>query len=268
LGGEGLPVRYCGAVNNIDVIVPAGGRVSEDFAAEAGHTVKALFRIGEQTLLGHTIETLRRTDGIGRVAVIGPSATEEAAEAADVLLPELATGPENIYSGLEWLVKSGSPPDHVMIITSDLPFISPEILRRYIDMCPKHLDFCLPLISKDEFEAAYPGTNSTFVQLREGTFTAGCCYLASVRGLQRAKPHIERVFEQRKSKLGMARLLGPSFVFKFMTRRLGIPDVVQRVKSLLDCDGAPIPHSPPELACDIDDVEDYRYALDWVRKNR
>jgi len=92
-------------------------------------------------------------------------------------------------------------------------------------------------------------------------WTTGCAYVIGVEALRRARPYIERVFENRKSKIGMARLLGPTFVFKWLTNRLRVPDIERKVSTLLGVQGAAVPHSPPELAFDIDYLEDYQYAL-------
>ena len=45
----------------IDVILPAGGRISGEFAAETGVGVKALIEIGGRTVLQRTIDALRAT---------------------------------------------------------------------------------------------------------------------------------------------------------------------------------------------------------------
>lgn len=252
----------------LDVILPAGGRVDEAFAKEAGTPFKAIIQMGGQTVLGRTIDTLRKLEEVGRIAVIGPQDVLDHPDTtkADIKLPEGMTGPENIFKGLEALV--GEPVNRgegetakILIVTTDLPFLSADVLRKYIDLCPKDKDFTIPLIGRNAWNAAYPGFGATFVKLNDGEWTTGCAYMATVEGLRKARPHIERVFENRKSKLGMAKLLGPAFVLKWLTKRLTVADVERKVRQLLDCSGVAVPNSPPELAYDIDYLDDYHYAL-------
>ena len=85
-----------------------------------------------------------------------------------------------------------------------------------------------------------------------------------VKALQNAMPHLERVFKVRKSKIGMAKLLGPLFLYKFLRKQLTVPMVEAKLKQILGCTGAPVLNCAPELAYDIDDFEDYEYALKFV----
>lgn len=233
---------------------------------------------------------------MGRIAVIGPQEVRDHSDAklADILLDEGATGPENIYKGLAALtspppIPSPSSTNHpdgelapetiphpqtpsprdssgregerkILIVTTDLPFLTPELLQSYIDLCPLDKDFTVPLVGKNAWNEKYPGFPATFVKLRDGEWTTGCAYIATVDGLRRAKPHIERVFENRKSKLGMAKLLGPGFVLKYLMKKLSVDDVEKKVRQLLDCSGVAVPNSPPELAFDLDYLDDYEYA--------
>jgi len=77
-------------------------------------------------------------------------------------------------------------------------------------------------------------------------------------------PHLEKVFVVRKSKLGMAKLLGPVFLYKFIRKQLTVPIVEAKLKQMLGCTGAPVLNCAPELAYDIDDFDDYEYAVRFI----
>lgn len=245
-----------------DAILPAGGRLDPETAARAGTEIKALASFGTLTILERTIEALRESGLVRRIVVIGPTELRghPSCTRADAVLDEQSTGPDNIFCGVDYLAGQEDALEEMLIVTTDLPFLSPEIVRAYLALCPSDREFCVPLISREAFNERYPGATATFVTLRNGEFTAGCMYAAKLAALRRARPHIERVFEQRKNKLGMARLLGPSFVWGYFRRSLTVADIERKVQSLLDCRGAAIADSPPELAYDIDDLEDFEYA--------
>ena len=245
-----------------DVILPAGGRVDADLAAKAGGDVKATFRFGEETILEKTVRVLRESGLSRRIVAIGGEAVRKEAERGGIhALSEANTGPENILNGLKWLRSQPNPPARVMVVTTDLPFLTAEILSRFVALCPADRAIAVPLISRTEWEARFPGSSAMFVTLGDGAWTTGGVFLIDAEALEHSMPQIERVFAQRKSKLGMARLLGPAFVLGLLRKTLTVTQIEAKIQSMLGCSGAAVRGAPPELAYDIDDVEDYEYAM-------
>lgn len=244
-----------------DAILPAGGRIDADFAAKVGTDVKALIKIGDQTILERTLSALDGTGRIGRTIVIGGDEVQIHADGkASHVVPEGSTGPENILKGLKFLLGQPDPPHKVFLITTDLPFMTAGIIARFIDACPKERDICIPLVSRDEWFALYPNSPATFATLGDGSWTSGGAFLMDVQALQRVMPRIEQVFNNRKSVFGMAKLLGPAFLFRYITKKLTVPDLEVKIQSMIGCSGAAVRNAPTELAYDIDALDDYEYA--------
>ena len=248
----------------IDVILPAGGRISGEFAAEAGVDVKALIEIGGRTVLQRPLDALRATGQIRRAIVIGPDeiADHSCAKSADAVLPEGGdSGPANILRGIEWLRETdGSRADRVLIVTTDLPFLTPEAISVFIGSCPSDVDLCAALVSKKAFEERFPGSENQYVKLADGEWTLGCGFLVNPEAIESNRDHIERVFAARKSQIGMARLLGFGFIIRFLTGRLTVSHIENRCAKMLGCSGKGIRQSSPELAFDLDHIGEYRYA--------
>ena len=78
---------------HFDVILPAGGRITGDFAKMAGTEVKALISLDGQTILKRTIEALQATKRVGRLVVIGPPAALRHAEWRGPLAPTARRAP-------------------------------------------------------------------------------------------------------------------------------------------------------------------------------
>lgn len=250
-------------MDKFDAIIPAGGRLDESFAKVVGTPSKALIKFDDTTILEKTIQALRESGRIDRVVVVGSREVlnSRAVEKADEALPEGGSGPENIFRGVDALRQSGRVSPYVVVSTSDLPFLTGESVARFLDRCPENKDFCVPLIAEDDFLEAFPGASATFVKLRDGTWTTGCLYRIDAEAMSKALHHINSVFLNRKSKLGMARLLGARFVWQLLTRQLTVHSVEKKVEEILGCSGAAVAMGPPELAFDIDFLEDYQYAL-------
>lgn len=249
-----------------DAILPAGGQIDEEFAKAVGTKNKALIQIEGKTVLGRTLDALNATGMIKSTIVIGPEEVRNHPDAASATykLEPGDTGPDNIYLGLNQLLQEPNPPQKVLVVTTDLPFLTPELLRNFIESCPTDRDICVPLVRAGEFRKRFPGTEATFVKLKDDEWTTGCAYVMDVQALKKAKPHIDKVFENRKSKLGMAKLLGPGFVLKWLTKRLTLVDVEAKIMNVLGCSGAAVTGSAPELAFDIDYKDDYDYAVSHV----
>lgn len=243
-----------------DVIVPAGGEIDPNFASVVGTKSKALVRFEGVTVLHRILQALKQSGVVGRIAVIGPHAVISHDDCrCDFHLPERESGPKNIVSGLAALCEGGDP-ERVLICTSDLVFLTPDAIREFVERCGEK-DFYAPLITREEWEDAYPMSTATFVKLKEGDFTLGCLYNVRVAALKRALAHVETVFERRKSKLGMANMLGWKYVFKYLFRQLSLVELLGRIEEILGCSVEPVAGAAPEFAFDIDAIDDYHYAL-------
>ena len=256
---------------SIDAILPAAGRIKDDFAAEVGTELKALIEIGGRTVLERTIDTLRATGRVGRIVVIGPEevAAHPGSRSADAVLPEGGdSGPDNIIAGLEWLreTNGGRDADRVLVVTTDLPFLTPECIAGYLDSCPEGVGICAPLVDSETFEARFPESQTMYVKLRDGRWTMGCAFLVDPAAVFANRDLIERCFQARKSQFAMAQLLGIGFILRFFAGQLAVADVEERCRGILGCSACAIRDSAPELAFDIDQVEDYRYAVQTARE--
>ena len=249
-----------------DAILPAGGLIDPEFAAKVGTSNKALIRFEDKTILERTITSLRATGRVGRIVVAGTEdvRNSDAAKLADLAVPSGRSGPESILNGLKALLAEKNPPSKVAVVTTDLPFLTPKLLTDFIDACPKEVDLCMPLITKSQYQSRFPHSSSTFIPLQDDTWTSGNVYLIDVKALEKSMPHLEKVFVVRKSKLGMAKLLGPVFLYKFIRKQLTVPIVEAKLKQMLGCTGAPVLNCAPELAYDIDDFDDYEYAVRFI----
>lgn len=252
----------------IDVVIPAGGQTKEDFERVTGVRRKPLVKFNDKTVIRSTIEALKGSPRVGRIVIVGADEVIDHPDCvlADARLPDKGSGPRNIMSGIEQLQQMPSPPDRVLIVTSDLPFLTPNSVERFLDLCETNVDFNVPLIERPDYEEAYPGAEATFVKLLDGEWTTGCMYEVSVKGFRTALPHIEEVFMRRKSKLKIAWMLGPKFVWDYAFKKLTVPDIEAKITDLLKVQGRAVPGSPPELAYDIDYVDDYKYAVAFKAK--
>lgn len=251
-----------------DVVIPAGGSIPDEFSRVVGVKSKPLIVFEEKTVLRRTLEALRGCSQVGRIVVVGSPdvVAHDDSKLADYVLPEVGSAPKNIWAGAQHLQALNFPPDRVIVVTGDLPFLKSETIDNFLGLCDQAIDFNVALVAKDDFDEAFPGATGTFVRLLDGEWTTGCGYLLTMRGMKIAMEHMEKVFQRRKSKFAMARLLGPKFLWDYMNKKLTVSDVEQKVMDILRVRGRAVPGSPPELAFDVDHLDDYHYALSSFKR--
>lgn len=251
-----------------DAIIPAGGTLPEAFAARVGVRNKTLIQIRGRTILSRTLEALQTSGDVRQTVLVGEEEVRNHPDAkVDVSLAAGGSAPANILTGLRHLSKGDDRAERVLVVTSDLPYLTGAMLQDFIERCPADKDFCVPLITAQEYEARFPGSSSSYVKLTDGQWTIGGTYLVRTEAFERALPHIERAFEQRKSALGMVKLLGPAFAIRFLTKKLAVPAVLGKVESIIGASGFPVRGAAPELAYDVDDEIDYDYAKENLERH-
>jgi GTP:adenosylcobinamide-phosphate guanylyltransferase len=242
----------------VDAVLPAGGRITGEFAAQAGTEIKALIQMGGETLLARLIRALRETGRVERIIVIGaPDALMEAQQCgADVLLPAKPTGTENILSGLEAVSKGRMG----LVMPTDLPFVTPQSIVSVLDAGSPDADILVPVVRRTDFETAFPDVSSLYVPLREGEMTLGCAFRLDPQAILRNKASLDRIFNARKSNLAMVKLLGVGFVLRYASKTLSVRHIEKRCQAILRCRGEAVVGAPPVLAYDIDTPEDWAFA--------
>jgi hypothetical protein len=249
-------------MNRVHALLPSAGRIEAPFSDGAGASVKALIEIGGQTLLERSIHALRESGAVDQIVVIGPPEVLEhpASRLADLALEDGGAGasaPDNIFRGLEQL-----PPGEearALVVTTDLPFIGARAVREFVGACPPDKQISISVCEREPFEKRFPDAGGEWVRLRDGQWTIGGLYLLDAAALLQARPHMERLFQTRKSQWQMARLLGPLFIARFATKRLSTAHILERCERVLGCSGAAVACAP-ELAFDVDTLDEFAFA--------
>lgn len=248
----------------LDAVLLAAGRLGGDVAGGEGSCVKALLAPGGEPMIERVARLARAATGAGRVILVGADEVlkHPAAQLADAALPGGASAPDNLLLALQWLHPEGTPDpeDRVLVVATDLPYLRGGMIEAFLAACPVDSDICMQLVSAEAFDRRFPDAPREYVRLRDGLWTIGCLVLVRPAAIAAARPHLDRVFRARKSQIGMARLLGPRFLLAWGLGRLTLEDIERRCSELLGCRGRAVRGGAPELAFDIDDVEDLRYV--------
>ncbi|MDF9407059.1 MAG: 2-phospho-L-lactate guanylyltransferase [Pelotomaculum sp. PtaB.Bin013] len=220
---------------------------------------EALIPVGSKLMVEYVVEALLSARHIDRVLVVGP--VKELApllNGARVSLTGAAGGVmENVEAGL----KEMPGEERVLIVTSDIPMLTARSVDNFIELCGDMSgDIYYPIIPKEFVEKHFASTKRTYVTLKEGVFTGGNVFLFNPAVFKQCVENGQRIFEQRKSPVGLCRLIGLSFVLKYLLHILAVKDVQKKVSELLAVKGEVVVSQYPEIGVDVDKPGDLELA--------
>ncbi len=236
-------------------MITAGARVDGDFAQRIGTRVKALARIGDRTMLGATIEAARNA-GATRIAVVGGREIRDACgNLVDSIVDESDSGAVNLRRALTaW--DDDAP---LLYLTSDMPFISAQALRNFMESFPPD-SLAVPVTDCAAFERRFPGAPPFGVAIGGERIVNGGAFWIPARARARVESLAIRFFNARKSIPRMAALLGPVLCLRFALRRVSIAALEREAQRKLGIPARAVRGASPELAYDVDTLEEYVYA--------
>jgi GTP:adenosylcobinamide-phosphate guanylyltransferase len=240
----------------VKAVITAGGRITGDYAQEAGTTVKALVRVRGVTMLDRIVGALRGA-GATRIAVVGGEEVRAAcADRVEKIVEEAVSGSENLVRALRAWPDDGEP---LIYATSDMPYVDGTAVREFLERVPEgHV--ALPLAEYDEFVARFPGCPPCGITLAGECVVNGDVFYVPGGLAERVEAVASRFFNARKNPWQMARLVSPRILVRFLFRRLGIGHIEAHAHRVLGVPAVAIRKCRPELAFDADTVADYRYV--------
>ncbi|OGO79201.1 MAG: hypothetical protein A2Y23_13420 [Clostridiales bacterium GWB2_37_7] len=235
--------------NHKDITVPIGN--------------KALLKLKDKYMIEYIINTLRRSDRIDKIAVVGPK---------DQLVPIIGDRVDYIVEGTDSIVNNGllamesfKNDKQVLITTSDIPMLTVEALEDFIDKAlAMNADLCYSVVSKAINDKKYPEVKRTYARLWEGQFTGGNIFLFNPAAIDRCKTFIEQMLEYRKSPAKMAMVLGFGFLIRMALGVLTLNAVQEKCEKLLGIKGAVVISEYPEVGNDVDKVSDIQFVEKYL----
>lgn len=145
----------------------------------------------------------------------------------------------------------------MLILTSDIPLIDKNTLQSLLNSCDRNsAKFFYPIIRREVYERAFPGSRRTYARLADGSFTGGNGFLIHVDALEPVLQMVDKIYALRKSPVRLAKLLGVKFVVKLLLGRLRIEELERHASTLIGVSGKAVVVEHPELGFDVDRPED------------
>ena len=161
----------------LDVIILAGAPNDGPLKEMSDTEHEALIKIAHLPMVEYVLKAVNQAQYTGRVVVVGPQKEleESIQEKADFFVEGSYSIKDNILRGLAAL-EDGS--DYILLMSSDIPLITAEVIDKYIQACLQDgkADLYYPIIPKESNLEKFPEAKRTYFQLAEGVFTGGNIY--------------------------------------------------------------------------------------------
>lgn len=239
-----------------DTLVIAGGKNDGQLKQYSDQEYESLIEIAGKPMVQHVIKAVKGVKEIDKIAIVGPEDLNQiTGEDYNILKPE-GSLVNNIKRGMELLNQDR----HIIIITSDIPLVTPEIIKRFINRCQTEMNYDLfyPMISEESNIKKYPEVKRTYVHLKEGVYTGGNLVMVSPSIIQGPIDWYDKLLSLRKKPFKMSQMLGIKIIIKFIFRRLTTDDVEKKISEIIGHKCKALIFEYPEIGFDVDKPSDLK----------
>ncbi|ADQ04869.1 hypothetical protein Calow_1311 [Caldicellulosiruptor owensensis OL] len=247
----------------INAVILAG---SDKNKSGTPYECKALIKIGEKYLIEYVLDAVCSSKHISRRVVVGPVQLKEFLIS---MYPQVEFVEEDtsIMKNAKKAIEFLNDDKKILFLTADLPFITAEAIDHFIEESIKSgADICYPIVEKSINDEKYPQMKRTYGTVKEGTFTGGNAIIITPSVFEKCYSLAEKLVEKRKNPIAMARLIGPTILLLFLTKRLSIQKVEKRVSKVFKVKAKAIISTYPELGQDVDKDSDLMVAKFYLEK--
>jgi GTP:adenosylcobinamide-phosphate guanylyltransferase len=238
-----------------DAIILAGGENSERLSQFSSQSYEAMIEIAGKPMVTFVADALAAAPQVERIFIIGPVKQLSQCKFPDntILIEGGSTIGETIQLGMNALEHKRK----VLVVTADIPLLTPAAINDFLRQCAEtEVDLYYPIVSQEINNQHYPGNKRTYVHFKDGTYTGGNIFLVNPAIVPQCLVIAEELIDNRKNPFKLCRILGWGVVFNFLTHRLSLSKVKERVAELLGITGAVIQSPYPELGIDVDKPSD------------
>lgn len=248
-------------------VVLAGGT-----AAWSGEP-KALLTVNGVPLLLRIVKELQSLPSITQIVVV----------ASEQVLSTLPESPKpctkvpatsDLWTNTQLGIKAAQPEpdDYLLLCAADMPFVTAESLQRFLGEALKsEADLTYLAVPLSAFQRFFASGkfHRTSARLKEGVLTGGNLLLLRARALPNILPFADRAIRSRKSRWQLGQIVGWKLLLKWVLSHLpvvgdaflvSVKELEKRAEELLGCRCKAVIADLPELAFDIDKLEDYELA--------
>ncbi|HUF00245.1 MAG TPA: NTP transferase domain-containing protein [Anaerolineales bacterium] len=240
----------------MDAIVTAGGipRPEDPLYRYSHGDSKALIDVAGKPMVQWVLDALGNAKQVDNVIIIGLSPKSGVTCKKPVYyVSNQGRMLANIVAGVSKALEINKRSKYVLVVSSDIPTVKPEMVDWLIDTCMETKDdLYYGVCPRDAMEARFPDSKRTYTHLKDMDVCGADMNVTHVRMATEHLDMWESLIGSRKSPLRQAGMIGFGTLFALFTRRLTLEDAVQRVCDRIGIKGRAIIWSHAEPCMDVD----------------
>ncbi|NJN95403.1 MAG: NTP transferase domain-containing protein [Anaerolineales bacterium] len=244
----------------MEAIITAGGVSASDdpLYAHTGVSKKALIPLSGQPMIGWVIQALLGTGLIDHLVIVGLNQAElNFNHPALYFMPAAGGLLDNVLAGVDQVRAINPAAQKVLLCSSDIPLITPEIVHGYLAECgSQDAEIYYAIVEEKTMEARFPGSKRTFVPFKGGRYSGGDIFLLDLA----AQANVElfrSLIGSRKNYLAQARMLGLAFIIRFLLRSMTVEEAAERARERMKLNARVVVTRFAELGMDLDKAHQY-----------
>ncbi len=246
----------------MDAIITAGGLLSvgDPLYELTGFEKKALIPLADRPMISWVIDALIDSSLVEHIVIVGLNPEEIPLSNFPIHFVD-STGNliNNILAGLDELLTVNPAADKFLLCSSDIPLITPEIIRGFVAECgSQEADVYYALVEEKTMEARFPNSKRSYVPFKGGRYSGGDLFLVSVETPDKTDIELfQALTGSRKNYWQQLRLLDFGFIIRFLFRRMTVHDAAARVSRIVNLDARTVVTRFAELGMDLDKPHQY-----------
>jgi len=241
----------------MDAIITAGGQSlpGDSLYEITGVKKKALIPLSGRPMISWVAEALLDSGVVDNLVIVGLQASEVEINGPAVHFIEAADGLiDNILVGLNRLKQINPAAKKILLCSSDIPLITPEIVRGFVAECGSQTDdVYYAVVEEKTMEARFPSSRRTFIPFKGGRYSGGDLFLVDISVPDKTDLDLFRSLTgSRKNYWNQARLLGFGFIFRFLLGLMTVHDAAKRGSEILNFEARVVVTQFAELGMDLD----------------
>ncbi len=241
----------------MDAVILAGGtpQPGELLYTYTQGKPKALLEMAGRSMLAWVLAALDGAATVRRVAISGLDAAVAPLSCLKPLVYVQDRGSilGNAQAGVVELAKTGPVSRQVLIVSSDIPALTPQIVD-WLAAAAQATDddVYYSLIPREKMETRFPGSKRSYFYFKDGVFTGGDINLLSADLLLQGHAKAPALIEARKNIFKQAQLIGWDVLILFALRRLTVDEAVRAASQRLTLKGRAVICPYAEAGMDVD----------------
>lgn len=245
----------------MQAIITAGGTFEADnpLFLQTGIAKKALLPMGGKPMIRWVADALMASKHVDGIVIVGLEHGDFDDSGLTVkYVPSRGNIIDNVMAGAETVAEIEPDFKKLVLASSDIPLLTPEIVNAFVGTClPTDFDLYYPVVEQKTMDARFPGSNRTFTPLKGGRYTGGDLFVVDRRAVEMDLELMRNLSGERKNFVAQARMLGFSFIFRFIFRLMDLKEAEARACKILHLHGNVLDYPHAEVAMDVDKLHQY-----------